>query len=487
MPEMERLRQQYKRFNQNIENQKIVDEDNINYVVHNCRSCFQRHRQHILIGYPLAIVLFAGAVLLFGRHVAFAVLAALILLLGMCAELWITKDLAFNSNKAGLSEWAQQHFTAKRVFLVYYLTLICSLYFIVFMVSATADVPNCMASMVNIVIGSLFGVSLVGFLLLYLPIYRQCDEVARSVQIEIDKPGNSNKSFRFIGLVVLFFMAVTAVMKLLHLPGGTLAMIFAGLLVVVYACAGAVRLRRRRHCPIILCILLMAVTPLITYLAMARINCWPLGGPDRHWMIYRSNDEDDGASNGNFALVEVCTNHSSELAAEMQSALLKSGIAGILMSDSPALITVSASDTAQARTVLADNGGCTLDADLSIRWSLPDADGRCMLFLVHSNPLVGSQQGETRVLDHVFMLSKSYMAPSWLEMVLRPEAEARWQTAVFQFRQQQTTTTVAAVLRGQVICHGIIDHDDIGYKSLRFSLPSNAVISAPVLDELIRN
>lgn len=482
MHELDKLKQQYKFFNQNLEGQQIVDTDKVQYVVNNCSSHFQRHRRNVLICYPLAMVLFAGCVLLVGGHVAYAVLSAMFLLLGMVAELWITKNLSLNSNKVGLVEWAQQHYAAKRIFLLYYLTLICSLYYIIFIVCATLDVPNHMVGKVTIAIAVLFGLSLVGFLMLYLPIYRQCNEVLCSVKTEVDKSGAQNRGFHFLGLVVLFFIAVTAALKLLHLPGATLVMLFAAVLIVAYAIVGAVRLRLRRHCPIILSILLVLVVPLMTYLVIARINHWPLGGHNRY-SYYVADTKNDSLSTGDMALVEVCTNYRPDLSSKLCSTLQHSGIESALLSDSPALIAVPAADTAQVNVLLAAN--FSLKDGLTTRWSLPDIYGKCMLYLVHSSPIVSTRPGEPQMIDRAYLMRDS-QKPLRLEINLRPQAETIWQAAVFQFVQRQSPTTVAVVFHNAVICQGVVDRDLIGYQRLCFKLSPNSSISESLLDDMTK-
>lgn len=484
MHELEGLKQQFKDFNQHLEDQQIVDADKVQYVVNNCRSHFQRHRRNVLICYPLAMILFAGTVLLVGGYASFALLSVLFLLLGMVAELWITKDLVLDTNTMGLVKWAQQHYTAKRLFLLYYLVLICSLFYIIFIVGVTLDVPNEIVDKVKIVIISLFGLSLVGFLMLYLPIYRQCNEVLSSVKNDIDKSGSTNKGFRFYGLVILIFAAATALHKLLLMPGGSLLMIFTGVLIVVYAVVGAIRLRRLRHCPVILSILIVLTVPLMTYLLMARINCWPLGGPDRYntTTLYPQAGVE---SHGDLSVVEICSDYRHETSAEMCAVLKQAGIESSLIPDSPALISVRSVDTAEVNVILAESG-FPVDEGLATRWSLPDTDGKCMLFLVHSTPIVESHPGEAPVLTEAFLQCKS-QNPHWLEINLSPEATTLWQSAVFQFVQRQSQTTVAIVFQGVVICQGAIDRDNIGYQRLRFHMPQRSSFSESMLEEMVQN
>lgn len=482
MHELDELKQQYKSFSQSLEGHQIINNNKVQYVVNNCRGHFQRHRRNVLIFYPLAMVLFSGSVLLVGGYASFAVLSALLLLVGMLAELWITADLSLSSNEIGLVEWAQRHYAAKRRFLLYYIVLICSLFYIIFLVGATLDVPNHLLDTVKIVIISLLVLSLVGFILLYMPVYRQCNELLRSANIEVDKSVGKNIGFLFLGILVLLSMAVTAVFKLMEWPGGTLLMLIAGVLIVAYAVVGAVRLRKRRHCPIILSVLLVLIAPIMTYLVMARINKWPWGGPDpfSHYIV---EAKDGDVLNADIALVEVCSNYRPDLAAEVRSRLQQSGIASTLLPDSPALVAVCVADTAKANALLAEC--CPPQKGLAPCWSLPDTANQCLLFLVHTAPIVESHPGQSSIIHYGDLMCR-LQQPYLLFLQLCSDAETAWQTAIFRFTQRQTPTTVAVVFDGTVICYGVVDRYNIGYQNLNFQLSANSTISYPLLNDMIQ-
>ena len=96
-----------------------------------------------------------------------------------------------------------------------------------------------------------------------IQMYR-CSDIQKSENLKVLKSENLSVSVRVVGFAVLCFAIVTACMKLLHLPGGTLMLLFAGVLAIVYVVLLAVRLSKCGW----LRALLMVVSVLGVYLVM---------------------------------------------------------------------------------------------------------------------------------------------------------------------------------------------------------------------------
>lgn len=486
--ELDELKQQYESFSQTLKGQKIMGSDEVGYVVNHSRDYFHQHRRNVMVGYLVGMLLLLVVLGLFKANLAFSVIAVLLLLVGMFTELWLIKDLVVISQTGTPLQLAQRLFEAKGIFLVYYITLFISLMLISFLVAATMDLPPMLFSLRWIVMMVPFAVLLSFVFMNYLPFCGQCNTTLKHVAAEVDSSRRFSRGLKFFGITILFFAAITAVLKMFHLPGGTLAMLVTFLWVIVYSFALAIWLHRRRSFPILLGLLMAVAISLMSYLVMARINCWP---PMRHLDNYshflQERATDDSTALGQLAIMQVCPDIDQNVAADLQKALAKVGVECRLLEECDAFLAVAVSDTAQTNRIIAACESPLLkDSTVAFCWSLPDCDGQSMLYALSKSPVVSGSKGEAPLLS---LAEIEYLRelPHSLTLYLTPYAEEQWQAAVFRIDQQCARSKVAVVFDGEVLCLGAIDHDNLGYEQLTFELSPSSSVDNDVIVQLVRN
>lgn len=500
LPELDELKQQYKVFNDNLDSQTIVDGKNVTYIVNHCKGYFQTYRRNLLIYYPLAIILMGLLLAMLKVSAAFIVTAASVLFLGFLTELWLTKELTDKSiGESSLAEFAQRAFEAKQGLLIYNIVLICSLFVLLFIAIATLDVPDSSIPTIRMALLILCVLSAAVFLIRYLPVYRQCSKVIRSVAPDSPKL-NSRRGVKVFGIAIVACALITAIFKLLHLPGGTLFMLLTGLFAIAYSIVLAVRLRKRQGTPVAVSLLLVVAMSLMTYLVMAWVNCWPPMSHTNKWTSeFRERPQDDLSAAGTFALREVAKADETVLDA-LQEALGQAGVKLFPMDGSCAMASVSVKDTAEVNAVIAclnadNNLGASVfvwtatDTCLEISpfvWTDADQDGRCQLYALKELPLFSGMGQKTPLIDRAEVETVDG-TPIRLTLTLAPEANKLWQTAVFGFVQRDEEVNLAAILDGHVLAVGKVDNDYIGYQRLTFGLPRHTAVTPAVLDELIKN
>lgn len=489
LDELKGLKQQYQSFNQTLEGQKIISDNEVGYTVKHCRDFFHAHRKSVLIGYPISIAILLAVLALYHVSAIFSVCTAMLLLVGMFTELWIVSDLDHQCQNDSLLKFSQHLFDAKRFLLIYCIVLACSLLIIAAMATAMADLPWIHLRLQYFLLTTV-GMEIVFlFLAHYLPLRNQCNEALGTISTA---NGNSKKSTRwikFVGLVVLSFVVLTAVFKLNNLPGGTLFMLDTAVLIIAYSVALAVWLHRHRSLPILLGLLMVWTVSVMTYLVMARINCWPpMQHLDKIHVEFQRREPGDTAAEGRFAIHQLYFMESGEFveASSDLVTVLSAMDMDVLDADNPALLAVSVSDTALVNTFFHKSNGLFGSGDqFQFAWSLPSSEGRCQLYLLYKEPVVGKLD-QKPLLDGVSVEFKE-QTPLHLDLYLTQEAEIEWQTNLMKLDNSSVPVILAAVHDGEVICVGCLDHEKIGYQRIRFSLEPNTTNSQSLVQKLIKN
>lgn len=483
------LKQQYQSFNQALEGQKIISDDEVGYTIKHCRDFFRSHRKAVIIDYLISIAILLAVLALYHVSAIFSVCTAMILLVGMFTELWIVRDLDRQCQNDSLLKFSQHLFDAKRFLLIYYIVLACSLLIISAMATAMADLPWIHLRLQYFLLTTV-GMEIVFlFLAHYLPLRNQCNEALGTISTA---NGNSKKSTRwikFVGLVVLSFVVLTAVFKLNNLPGGTLFMLDTAVLIIAYSVALAVWLHYHRSLPILLGLLMVWTVSVMTYMVMARINCWPpLRHLDKNHVEFLKREPNDSAAAGRFAIHQLYfieCDEFAEASSDLVSALSTMNI-DLLDADPPALLAVAVGDTALVNTFIhGSNAPLGAGDQFQFAWSMPVADGRCQLYLLYKNPIVGSLN-QKPLLDGVSVEYKE-QTPLHLDLYLTQEAAIEWQANLMKLDDKSAPVLFSAVYDGKVLCIGTFDHKKIGYQSIRFSLESNTTIPQSLLQELVNN
>ena len=503
IPNLDRIKRQYKALDESLEGQKIIDSKDANYVVNHCCDHFQRHRHVVLAAYPFAIVALGAFMALFGTPVAVYVFIAVVLLVGLFCELWLTKQ--FSSERisgCSLIEMARLAYSVSRAFLAYYLILTCFVFLMLFVFLMMMDVPDYMDGMLGGGLALAGGVCVAMFLFLYVPVCRRCKEVQDSEIVNSERAAavnsqftihnsqnNSGYSVRVVGFAVLCFALVTACMKLLHLPGGTLMLLFAGVLAIVYVVLLAVRLSKCGW----LRALLMVVSVLGVYLVMALVNKWPPFCHNSHYaVVYAERPQGDMLSSNTLSFWEVETAFPEEGVQSVVNALCDMGVRPIVGgSIKGALLSVCVSDTSDvAQKLMSVVAPFTKMERFVLSWSHADAEGLCQLYLLSVNgsgPVMSSgQMNEMPMIERAVM---EYYDSVNVRLNFVPTEEARkvWQSVVFGCKQSQAPVHVAAVLNGNVLCCGEVDNEYLGYQRLSFKISNVAALSPAVLEEIVRN
>ena len=500
LPELDELKQQYKTFNDNLAGQKIVDSQKVTYIVNHCKGYFRTYRRNLLVYYPLAILLMGLLLAMLKVSAVFVVTVASVLFLGFLTELWLTKELTDKSiGESSLAEFAQRAFEAKQGLLIFNIVLICSLFILLFIAIITLDVPDSSIPTIKIAIFVLCGLSVVVFLIRYLPVYRQCSQVIRSVELDSQNL-SSRRGMKLFGIAIVAFALITAIFKSLHLPGGTLLMMLTGLFMIAYSIVLAVRLRKRQGTPVVVSLLLIVAMSLMTYLVMAWVNCWPPMRPTHKWTSeFRERPQGDLSAVGTFALREVAKVDETVLDA-LQEALSQAGVNGFPVNGTYAMASVSVKDTTKVNAIIArinadGNLGKPLliwtakDTYLEISpfvWTSADKEERCQLYALKELPLFSGMGQKTPLIDCAEVECVEG-TPIRLTLTLTPEANKQWQTAVFGYVQRAEEVNLAVILNGNLIAVGQVDNDYIGYQRITFGLDSNTIFSPTMLDELIQN
>lgn len=501
LPELDELKQQYKVFNSKLDGQAIVHDENVTYIINHCRGYFQNRRRNVLIYYPLAMVLAGLLLAMLKAPAVYIVLAATVLLFGLVTELWLTKGLTDKSlGESSLAEFAQRAFEAKQLFLIYDIALICLLFVILFTVIITLDVPDSGIPIINTAILILCGLSVVVFLIRYLPVYRQCSKVIRSVEQDSKDFKSSNRGVKAFGIAIVVFILMTAIFKLLHLPCGTIVMLFTGLLTIIFAVVLAVRLHKRQGAPVIISLLLFVAMSQVVYFLMAWVNHWPPMRQNCKWVMeYRLRPQEDISAGGAFELWEVAELDKHVIDA-LQDALAQEGVNVSQDEESHAMASVPVSDTAKANAVIlrfnADNSlgmpvfiWTNTDTCLEMSplvWTNADRAGRCQLYALSGLPIL-SDMGQGNPLLRYAGLDYFDSVPARLRFNLTSEARKQWQVAMFGFGQRDKPVRLAAILHGHMIAVSKVDNDHIGYQSIEFALDPLTSIASSTLDELIKN
>ena len=503
IPNLDRIKRQYKALDESLEGQKIIDSKDTDYVVNHCCDHFQRHRHVVLAAYPFAIVALGAFMALFGTPVAVYVFIAVVLLLGLFCELWLTKQLSSERiSGCSLIEMARLAYSVSRAFLAYYLILTCFVFLMLYDFFMMMDVPDYMDGMLGGGLALAGGVCVAMFLFLYVPVCRRCKEVQDSEIVNSERAAavnsqftihnsqnNSGYSVRVVGFAVLFFALVTACMKLLHLPGGTLMLLFAGVLAIVYVVLLAVRLSKCGW----LRALLMVVFVLGVYLVMALVNKWPPFCHNSHYaLVYAERPQGDMLSSNTLSFWEVETAFPEEGVQSVVNALCDMGVRPIVGgSIKGALLSVCVSDTSDvAQKLMSVVAPFTNMERFVLSWSHADAEGLCQLYLLRVNgsgPVMSSgQMNEMPMMERAVMY---YYDSVNVRLKFFPTEEARkvWQSVVFGCMQSQAPVHVAAVLNGNVLCCGEVDNEYLGYQRLSFKISNVAALSPAVLEEIVRN
>ncbi len=491
IPNLDRIKRQYKALDESLEGQKIIDSKDANYVVNHCCDHFQKHRRAVLAAYPFAIVALGAFMALFGAPVTVCVFMAVVLLAGLFCELWLTKQLSSERiSGCSLIEMARLAYSVSRAFLAYYLILTCFIFLMLFVFLMMMDVPDYMDGMLGGGLALAGGLCVAMFLFLYVPVCRRCKEVLKTVGEDAFGSAMSRESgysVRVVGFAVLCFAIVTACMKLLHLPGGTLMMLFAGVLVIVY-----VVLQALSKCGW-LRVLLMVVSVLGVYLVMALVNMWP---PFRHIshyaVVYAERPQGDMLSSNTLSFWEVETAFPEEGVQNVVNALCDMGVRPIVGgSVKGALLSVCVSDTSDvAQKLMSVVAPFTKMERLVLSWSHADVEGLCQLYLLRVNgagPVMSSgQMKEMPMIERAVM---EYYDSVNVRLNFVPTEEARkvWQSVVFGCKQSQAPVYVAAVLNGNVLCCGEVDNEYLGYQRLSFMISDAAALPPAVLEEIVKN
>lgn len=489
LDELEGLKQQYQSFSQALEGQKIIDDKEVGYTVKHCRNFFRTHRKTVIIDYLISIAILLAVLALYHVSAIFSVCASMILLVGMFTELWIVRDLDRQCQNDSLLKFSQHLFDAKRFLLIYYIVLACSLLIIAAMATAMADFPWLRLHLQYFLLTTV-GVEITFlFLAHYLPLLNQCNEALDAISADNGHNKKSTRWIKFIGLIVLAFMALTAVFKLNHLPGGTLFMLDTAALIIAYSVALAVWLHRHRALPVLLGLFMVWAVSVMVYLVMARINCWPpMQHLDKIHVELQKREPEDTAAEGRFAIHQLYFMESGEFAeasSDLVSALSAMDI-DLLDADTPALLAVSVSDTALVNTFIhSPNAPFGASDQFQFAWSMPMANGRCQLYLLYKEAVVGNFNRKP-LLDGVSVEYKG-QTPLHLDLYLTQEAEIEWQANLMKLDNQSVPAILAAVYDDEVICIGDFDHEKIGYQSIRFSLEPNTTIPQSLLQELVNN
>ena len=509
IPNLDRIKRQYKALDESLEGQKIIDSKDTDYVVNHCCDHFQRHRHVVLAAYPFAIVALGAFMALFGTPVAVYVFIAVVLLLGLFCELWLTKQLSSERiSGCSLIEMARLAYSVSRAFLAYYLILTCFVFLMLYVFFMMMDVPDYMDGMLGGGLALAGGVCVAMFLFLYVPVCRRCKEVLKTVgedalvkdiqmyrcsdiqkseNLKVLKSENLSVSVRVVGFAVLCFAIVTACMKLLHLPGGTLMMLFAGVLAIVY-----VVLQALSKCGW-LRVLLMVVSVLGVYLVMALVNKWPPFCHNSHYaLVYAERPQGDMLSSNTLSFWEVETAFPEEGVQSVVNALCDMGVRPIVGgSIKGALLSVCVSDTSDVAQKLMSVVAPFIKMErFVLSWSHADAEGLCQLYLLRVNgsgPVMSSgQMNEMPMIERAVMY---YYDSVNVRLKFFPTEEARkvWQSVVFGCMQSQAPVHVAAVLNGNVLCCGEVDNEYLGYQRLSFKISNVAALSPAVLEEIVRN
>lgn len=489
LSELNGLKQQYQSFNQTLEGQKIIDETEIKYTIKHCRNFFHSHCRTLLIDYPISIAIVLAVLSLYHVSAIFSVCAAVLLLVGMFTELWIVRDLNRQCQDDTLLKFTQHLFEAKRFLLIYYIVLSCSLLITAAMATAMADFPWLQLRLQYFLLTTVGIEILYLFLAHYRPLLNQCNEALGSIDSVNGYDKKSTRWIKFIGLVVLSFVALTAIFKLFHLPGGTLFMINTAIMIVAYSVALAVWLHRQRSLPILLGLLMISAVSIMIYLLMARINCWP---PMRHLDIihvsFQSREPGSTTAEGRFSINQIYAAESDEFVEASSDLLQTLSIMDVDLQEAGnhAILAVSVSDTARVNTlILGTNAPFEASDQLQWAWSEPGLEGQCQLYLLHKEPALGNLEQQP-MIENALVEYKD-QTPLFLDIHLTQEAEMQWQANLIKLDNQPNPVALAAVHDGKVLCVGIFDHEKIGYQSIRFSLAPNTAVSQPLLLELINN
>lgn len=483
------LKQQYQSFNQALEGQKIISDDEVGYTIKHCCDFFRSHRKAVIIDYLISIVILLAVLALYHVSAIFSVCTAMILLVGMFTELWIVRDLDRQCKNDSLLKFSQHLFDAKRFLLIYYIVLACSLLIISAMATAMADLPWIHLRLQYFLLTTV-GMEIVFlFLAHYRPLRNQCNEALGTISADSGYNKKSTRWIKFIGLVVLSFVVLTAVFKLNHLPGGTLFMIDTAVLIIAYSVALAVWLHHHRSLPILLGLLMVWTVSVMTYMVMARINCWPpMQHLDKIHVASQSRKTGATTAEGRFSINQIYDTESVE-SVEATSDLLQALSlmdVDLLEAGDHAILAVSESDTARVNTlILGTNAPFGADPQLLWAWSGPSAEGHYQLYLLYKEPVLGNLE-QKPMIEHA-LVEYQDQTPIFLDIHLTPEAEMQWQSNLLKLDNQPNPVALAAVLDGKVLCEGIFDHKKIGYQSIRFSLAPNAAVSQQLLQELINN
>ncbi|MCQ2234873.1 MAG: hypothetical protein MJZ24_09075 [Paludibacteraceae bacterium] len=485
LEELNRLKQQYQSFNQNLEGQKIIDDMEVSYTIKHCRNFFRSHCRTTLIDYPISIAIILTVLFLYKVSAIFAVAVAVLLLVGMFTELWIIKDLARQCQSDTLMKFTQRLFETKRILLIYYIVLTCSLLIIATIATAIADIPWVHWGLQCVPLLTV-GVEMVYlFLAHYLPLRGQCNETLESIAGDCDTDKRFKRGVKFFGFVVLFFVVFTAAFKIFVLPGGTLLMLFTALLVIIFSIVWL----RRYSFPPLLDIFLVLVVTIMVYWAMASVNCWPPMRPlynVDHYFLKRESDST--IAEGRFSINQIysaTTDEWADASSILLSALSAMDVA-LLDADSRALLAVSTSDTAQVNALIhGSDTAFVADNSLIWAWSVPDREGKCQLYPLYKEPILGNLH-QKPLLDIVGVECRN-QTPFSLDLCLTHEAEWQWQANLVKLDNQPAPVTLAAVLDGMVLTLGIFDHENIGYQLIHFSLDTNTSWHKSIVRELINN
>lgn len=489
LDELKGLKQQYQSFSQTLEGQKIIDDKEVGYTVKHCRNFFRTHRKTVIIDYLISVAILLAVLALYHVSAIFSVCAAMILLVGMFTELWIVRDLDRQCQNDSLLKFSQHLFDAKRFLLIYYIVLACSLLIVAAMATAMADFPWLRLRLQYFLLTTV-GVEITFlFLAHYLPLLNQCNETLEAISADNGLSKKSTRWIKFIGLVVLAFMALTAVFKLNHLPGGTLFMLDTAALIIAYSVALAVWLHRHRALPVLLGLFMVWAVSVMVYLVMARINCWPpMQHLDKIHVELQKREPEDTAVEGRFAIHQLYFMESGEFAeasSDLMSVLSAMDI-DLLDAGTPALLAVAVSDTALVNTFIhSPNAPFGASDQFQFAWSMPSSEEWCQLYLLYKEPMVGNLN-QKPLLDGVSIESME-QSLLYLNLYLTNEASIQWQANLIKLDNQPAPVLLAAVYGGEVICIGDFDHEKIGYQRIRFSLEPNTTISQSLVQKLIKN